>query len=76
MNDMTLSGQREKVIADYVVQKGMANENLRDEIFAQLCTQTWMTQHEIPVFERGWILMCHALSSFSPSTDLSKYLLK
>jgi len=75
MNDNNLSGKREKVLADYIIQKGLSNESLRDEILCQLCNQTWKNENEANN-ERGWLLMAACLSCFSPSTLLYKYLLK
>ncbi|CAG0890159.1 unnamed protein product [Cyprideis torosa] len=74
-NDGKLSGKREKVLADYIVNKGLQNEKLRDEILCQICNQTW--QNENPISnERCWQLMAHCLSAFAPSPALYKYLLK
>lgn len=75
MNDNTLSGMREKVLADYIVNKGIQNEKLRDEIFCQLANQTWKNDNEANC-ERGWLLMSHCLSAFAPTKLLYKYLLK
>ena len=41
MNDTGLTGRREKVLADYIVNKGLTNAKLRDEIYCQLANQTW-----------------------------------
>ena len=41
MNDNSLGGMREKILADYIANKGIQNEKLRDEIFCQLANQTW-----------------------------------
>ena len=75
MNDNSLSGMREKVLADYIVNKGIQNEKLRDEILSQLANQTWKNENEANC-ERGWLLMSHCLSAFSPTKLLYKYLLK
>ena len=75
MNDNALGGLREKVMADYIVNKGLRNEKLRDEIYCQLANQTWKNENEENV-ERGWLLMAHCLSAFPPSKMLYKYLLK
>ncbi|KAH9517053.1 hypothetical protein DERF_007753 [Dermatophagoides farinae] len=73
--DQELSGKKEKLFADYIVQKGLANLNLRDEILCQLCNQTWQNDN-VDACDRAWTLMIHCLSSFSPSALLYKYLLK
>ena len=75
MNDNDLGGMREKVLADYIVNKGLQNEKLRDEIFCQLANQTWKNENE-ENRERGWLLMASCLGAFPPSKMLYKYLLK
>lgn len=75
MNDHNLTGKKEKVLADYIAQKGLQNPHLRDEIFAQLCNQTHENDN-LASLERGWQLMAHVLSAFTPSSILYKYLLK
>jgi myosin-15 len=75
MNDTQLTGVREKVMADYIANKGIQNEKLRDEIFCQLANQTWKNENEANC-ERGWLLMAHCLSVFAPTKLLYKYLLK
>ena len=75
MNDSQLSGQKEKILGDYIINKGIRNEKLRDEIYCQLANQTWKNDNEANC-ERGWLLMANCLSAFSPSKTLYKYLLK
>lgn len=43
MNDPNLSGRKEKVLGDYIINKGIQNEKLRDEIFCQLANQVSKT---------------------------------
>ncbi|GBM19276.1 Unconventional myosin-XV [Araneus ventricosus] len=75
MNDNNLSGKKERILGDYIVQKGLLNETMRDEILCQLCNQTWKNDNEANN-ERAWILMANCLSCFAPSRHLCKYLLK
>ncbi|XP_043211488.1 unconventional myosin-XV-like [Amphibalanus amphitrite] len=75
MNDNSLNDAREKALGDYIVNKGLTNEKLRDEILCQLCNQTWKNDNEANA-ERGWLLMSNCLSVFPPSDNLYKYLLK
>lgn len=75
MNDHSLSGKKEKLLADYIIQKGLSNVAMRDEILCQLCNQTWKNDNEAN-FERGWLLIANCLSCFQPSSLLFKYLLK
>lgn len=75
MNDTTQTRRSEIVLGNYIVQKGMDNEELRDEIFCQLVNQT----HENPNSancERGWMLIAACASCFGPSLTLRKPLLK
>ncbi|XP_063236075.1 unconventional myosin-XV [Bacillus rossius redtenbacheri] len=75
MNDNNLSGKKEIALGDYIVNKGVVNEKLRDEILCQLCNQTWKNDNDANN-ERGWLLMANCLSVFPPSKTLYKYLLK
>ena len=75
MNDATLTGKREKVLADYIIQRGLSHDMLRDEILVQLVNQTWRNKNDANA-ERGWLLMVCALSCFPPSNNLATYLLK
>ena len=75
MNDAALTGKREKVLADYIIQRGLSHQALRDEILVQLVNQTWRNKNDANT-ERGWLLMVCALSCFPPSSNLATYLLK
>ncbi|CAH1793641.1 unnamed protein product [Owenia fusiformis] len=75
MNDANLSGKRELALAAYIVHMGISSEGLRDEIYVQLCNQTWGNDNPANC-ERGWWLMANCLSCFPPSSTSSKYLLK
>ncbi|XP_043281933.1 unconventional myosin-XV isoform X2 [Venturia canescens] len=75
MNENNLSGKREQALGDYIVNKGIVNEKLRDEILCQLANQTWKNENDGNK-ERGWLLLANCLSSFQPSSTLFKYFLK
>ncbi|XP_048509561.1 uncharacterized protein LOC105693576 isoform X2 [Athalia rosae] len=75
MNENNLSGKREQALGDYIVNKGIVNEKLRDEILCQLANQTWKNDNDANK-ERGWLLLANCLSAFQPSPTLFKYLLK
>ncbi|GAB6020238.1 Unconventional myosin-XV [Chamberlinius hualienensis] len=75
MNDNNLSGKKEMVLGNYIVQKALTNDKLRNEILCQLCNQTWKNDNEANA-ERGWIMMANCLSCFTPDKTLYKYLLK
>ncbi|XP_023288541.1 unconventional myosin-XV [Orussus abietinus] len=75
MNENNLSGKREQALGDYIVNKGIVNEKLRDEILCQLANQTWKNENDANK-ERGWLLLSNCFSAFQPSPTLFKYLLK
>ena len=75
MGDPAVSGPQEVAIGNYIVQKGIANRELRDEIYAQIVDQTYGNPDEASA-ERGWMLMGLCLSAFPPSPSLYKFLLK
>ena len=75
MNENNLSGKREQALGDYIVNKGIVNEKLRDELLCQLANQTWKNDNDANK-ERGWLLLANCLSAFHPSRTLHKYLLK
>ncbi|XP_071649931.1 unconventional myosin-XV-like [Temnothorax longispinosus] len=75
MNESNLNGKREQALGDYIVNKGIVNEKLRDEILCQLANQTWKNENDANK-ERGWLLLSNCLSAFQPSATLFKYFLK
>lgn len=75
MCDSKMNDRKKKIISDYIIQKGLQNEPLRDEIYCQIANQTWMN-HNSSQSEHGWLLMANCLSCIPPSQTLSKYLLK
>ncbi|XP_038618715.1 unconventional myosin-XV [Tachyglossus aculeatus] len=75
MGDPHLRGAQENLLGNYIIQKGLSAEELRDEILAQLANQVWRNPN-VNNEERGWLLMASCLSSFAPSPRLDKYLLK
>ncbi|KAM9485945.1 LOW QUALITY PROTEIN: uncharacterized protein ACWYII_004793, partial [Salvelinus alpinus] len=75
MGDPDLNGAQENLFGNYIIQKGLANRGLRDEILAQVANQVWRNVNP-QNSERGWLLLSACLSSFPPSQRLEKYLLK
>ncbi|XP_055507878.1 unconventional myosin-XV [Leucoraja erinacea] len=75
MGDPHLNGTQEILFGNYIAQIGLANSNLRNEIFAQIANQVWRNINDKNA-ERGWLLMATCLSSFAPSSKMDKYLLK
>uniref|UniRef100_W8AVX6 Unconventional myosin-XV n=1 Tax=Ceratitis capitata TaxID=7213 RepID=W8AVX6_CERCA len=73
-NDKTLDGNKEKVLSDYIVHKGLSSRGLRDEILVQLCNQVYNADESAS--QRLWQLMAHCLSCFQPGPAFSKYLMK
>lgn len=67
--------KREMALGNYIVHKGIVREQLRDEIYCQICNQTWRNEDPQAV-ARCWYLMANCLSAFPPSPVLYKYLLK
>ncbi len=39
--------ERELVVGNYIVQQAIFNPELRDEIYCQLCNQTWLNPNEV-----------------------------
>ncbi|XP_034543238.1 unconventional myosin-XV [Notolabrus celidotus] len=75
MGDPNLNGAQENLFGNYIIQRGLANPNLRDEILVQVANQVWRNPN-ILNSERGWLLLSSCLSTFLPSQRLAKYLLK
>ncbi|KAM8842059.1 uncharacterized protein myo15ab isoform 4-T5 [Synchiropus picturatus] len=75
MGDPNLNGAQENLFGNYIIQRGLANPSLRDEIFAQVTNQVWRNPNLLNS-ERGWLLLSSALSAFLPSPRLTKHLLK
>jgi len=75
MYDTNQTERQRQLIGNYVIQKGLADHSLCDEIYAQLANQTWLNKDE-EAKKRGWMLMAACLSCFSPSSRLNKFLLK
>ncbi|KAI8125546.1 Unconventional myosin-XV [Lucilia cuprina] len=73
-NDKTMDGNKEKVLSDYIVHKGLSSRGLRDEILVQLCNQVYNAD-DLQA-QRIWQLMAQCLSCFQPGPAFSKYLMK
>uniref|UniRef100_A0A087XL45 Myosin XVAb n=1 Tax=Poecilia formosa TaxID=48698 RepID=A0A087XL45_POEFO len=75
MGDPNLNGAQENMFGNYIIQRGLSNPSLRDEILAQIANQVWRNPNVLNS-ERGWLLFSSCLSAFLPSQRLAKYLLK
>lgn len=73
-NDSTINQNKQKIMADYIVHKGLSSKGLRDEILVQICNQIHRSNQGSA--ERLWLLMSHCLSAFLPGTVFNKYLIK
>ena len=65
---------REHVVGNYLIQQAISNVELRDELYCQLCNQTWLNPNEVNS-ERGWLLLAMVLGCVPPSDKLYPYLL-
>lgn len=75
MGDPHLNGAQENLFGNYIIQKGLTNPDLRDEILCQIANQVWRNTNP-DNSERGWLLLLACLSAFAPSAKMEKYLLK
>uniref|UniRef100_A0A671S2H3 Unconventional myosin-XV-like n=1 Tax=Sinocyclocheilus anshuiensis TaxID=1608454 RepID=A0A671S2H3_9TELE len=75
MGDPYLNGAQENLFGNYIIQKGLTNPGLRDEILCQIANQVWRNTNP-DNSERGWLLLLACLSAFAPSAKMEKYLLK
>eukprot|EP00020_Sapocribrum_chincoteaguense_P009027 CAMPEP_0170743762 /NCGR_PEP_ID=MMETSP0437-20130122/7433_1 /TAXON_ID=0 /ORGANISM="Sexangularia sp." /LENGTH=672 /DNA_ID=CAMNT_0011082437 /DNA_START=29 /DNA_END=2044 /DNA_ORIENTATION=- len=74
---ITLRGHGAKnddAAASFVVQRGLATPELRDELYCQLCKQLNENPGESSLL-RGWQLFTMAIESFPPTHDLERWLL-
>lgn len=79
MNDTSLGStsgrERELLLQNYIVNKGIRNELIRDEILIQILNQTRQNPNRQNC-ERGWLLLAACLSGFQPRDEnLFAYLL-
>ncbi|XP_062707917.1 unconventional myosin-XV [Aedes albopictus] len=73
-SDPTIDQNKEKIMADYIVHKGLSSRGLRDEILVQICNQVYRADETSA--EKLWLLMSHCLSAFQPGSAFNKYLIK
>jgi hypothetical protein len=53
------------VLAKYIVQLGIENPSMRDEVFVQLVNQTWRSRCR-EMADRAWTLLLMAVHAFPP----------
>lgn len=77
-SEESLTERRNRVVANLIVQKGISNDSLRDEILLQLVNQTVSSggAGTDGGASRVWVLLAGCLSAFQPSQNLAKHLLK
>jgi len=61
-------------LAQYVLVKGLEDEQMCDEIFIQLCKHIFANP-KMESADRAWLLMCMATKTFPPTESFSPYLL-
>lgn len=72
--DSSSDSSKDKILADYIVNKGICHRSIRDEILVQLCNQAYNADDAHA--SRVWLLMSQCLSCFQPSSAFHKYLMK
>nr|XP_023670818.1 unconventional myosin-XV-like [Paramormyrops kingsleyae] len=75
MGDPHLNGAQENLFGNYIIQRGLSIQGLRDEILSQIANQVWRNDNSANS-ERGWLLLSACLNAFAPSKKMDKYLLK
>ncbi|CAF4602738.1 unnamed protein product [Rotaria sp. Silwood1] len=65
--------KRDRALGDYIVQMGLMNEVLRDEIMIQIINQIW-NNIDLIKLNKAWILMFNCIGCFPPSSRFYKYL--
>mgnify|MGYP002402263829 CR=1 FL=1 len=50
MGDPGIAGLAENIAGNYIVQRGIYDENIRDELFCMLCNQTWLNPNDVCSF--------------------------
>ncbi|CAF1023237.1 unnamed protein product [Rotaria sordida] len=65
--------KRDRALGDYIVQMGLMNEILRDEILIQIINQIWNSIDLIKL-NKAWLLMFNCIGCFPPSSKLYKHL--
>lgn len=73
MGDKTYTSQVIDGLLQDLLQQGLQNTDLRDEIFCLVCKQLTNNPKEESV-DRGWNLMSLLLATFRPSSEMENYL--
>ncbi|XP_058837161.1 unconventional myosin-XV [Topomyia yanbarensis] len=73
-SDSAIDQNKEKIMVDYIIHKGLSSRGLRDEILVQICNQVYRAEENSA--DKLWLLMLHCLSAFQPGSAFSKYLIK
>ncbi|KHN72863.1 Unconventional myosin-XV [Toxocara canis] len=69
MNDTQLSNEQLVILAKHIMQKGIDMPEQRDEIYVQICNQTYRNRVKANA-EKAWTLMLCACNSFPPSIHI------
>lgn len=67
MGDPNLNGAQENLFGNYIIQKGLSNPQLRDEILAQVANQVRLLQLPLELNRKSNIISATVISSFSLS---------
>lgn len=67
MGDPDLNGAQENLFGNYIIQKGLSNPQLRDEILAQVANQVRLLQLPLELNGKSNIISVTVISSFSLS---------
>ncbi|CAF2391956.1 unnamed protein product [Rotaria sp. Silwood2] len=65
--------KRDRALGDYIIQMGLMNEILRDEIIIQIVNQIW-NNIDLIKLSKAWLLMFNCIGCFPPSSKFYKYL--
>ncbi|XP_078257713.1 unconventional myosin-XVB [Rhinoraja longicauda] len=71
----SIQSRKETILGNFIVQKGISNPRLQDEIYCQMANQTWKNR-DMEEWRRACLLLTTCLSCLRPSPRLEKPLLK
>lgn len=67
MGDPNLNGAQENLFGNYIIQKGLSNPQLRDEILAEVANQVRLLQLPLELNGKSNIISVTVIFSFSLS---------
>lgn len=60
MGDPNLNGAQENLFGNYIIQKGLSNPQLRDEILAQVANQVRLLQLPLEINGKSNFFFCNS----------------